>query len=132
MLAWGRSAGGQGGSDGGLVAGGRGHRRSRRVARASRRLHGAGVRGRAALAGGRHWRAEAAFYRLSVIDPDADQRWPHYLSALLAVSGAGVLLLYVMLRLQAFLPYSLGHPGMSPALAWDTAVSFTTNTSWQN
>ena len=82
--------------------------------------------------GGRHWRAEAAFYRLSGIDPDADQRWPHYLAALLAVSGAGILLLYLMLRLQALLPYSLGHPGMSPALAWDTAVSFTTNTSWQN
>ena len=84
------------------------------------------------FAGGRHWRAEAAFYRVSGIDPAADQRWPHYFGALLAVSGAGVLLLYLMLRLQAFLPYSLGHPGMSPALAWDTAVSFTTNTSWQN
>ena len=66
------------------------------------------------FAGGRHWRAEAAFYRVSGIDPDADQRWPHYLAALLAVSGAGVLLLYLMLRLQALLPYSLGHPGMEP------------------
>jgi K+-transporting ATPase KdpA subunit len=80
----------------------------------------------------RHWRAEKAFYRACGIDPDADQRWPEYLRPLLAFSLAGILLLYLLLRAQAFLPYSLGHGGMSPALAFDTAVSFTTNTSWQN
>jgi K+-transporting ATPase A subunit len=45
---------------------------------------------------------------------------------------AGIVVLYLLLRLQGHLPFSLGHPGMSPALAFDTAVSFTTNTSWQN
>ena len=71
-------------------------------------------------------------YRCSGIDPEADQRWPEYLRSLLAVSLAGILLLYLLLRFQGALPYSLGHPGVSPALAFNTAVSFTTNTSWQN
>lgn len=40
--------------------------------------------------------------------------------------------LYALLRLQAHLPWATGHPGVSPGLAFNTAVSFTTNTSWQN
>jgi K+-transporting ATPase ATPase A chain len=80
----------------------------------------------------RHWRAEVLFYRCIGIDPEADQRWPEYLRSLLAVSLAGILVLYLLLRTQRFLPYSLGHPGVSPALAFNTAISFTTNTSWQN
>lgn len=80
----------------------------------------------------RHWRAERALYRLGGIDPDADQRWTAYLRSLLAVSLAGIGGFYLLLRAQAWLPYSLGHSGMSPDLAFDTAVSFTTNTSWQN
>jgi K+-transporting ATPase ATPase A chain len=80
----------------------------------------------------RHWRAEAAIYRVCGVDPDTDQRWPQYAIAVLAVSGLGVLLLYLVVRIQAALPYSLGHPGMNPALAFNTAISFTTNTSWQN
>src|ERR1700733_730479 len=81
---------------------------------------------------GRHWRAETVMYRLCGVDGDADQRWPEYLRSLLAGSLAGIVVLYGLLRLQSHLPYSLGHPGMNPALAFDTAVSFTTNTSWQN
>jgi K+-transporting ATPase A subunit len=80
----------------------------------------------------RHWRAEVLLYRFSGIDPEADQRWPEYLRSLLAVSLAGILVLDLLLRAQRFLPYSLGHPGVSPALAFNTAVSFTTNTSRQN
>jgi potassium-transporting ATPase potassium-binding subunit len=80
----------------------------------------------------RHWRLETVMYRFCGVDGDADQRWPEYLRSLLAVSAAGILVLYALLRLQSHLPYSLGHPGMNPALAFDTAVSFTTNTSWQN
>jgi K+-transporting ATPase KdpA subunit len=86
----------------------------------------------AAFSSPRHWRGEALLYRCCGIDPDTDQRWPDYLRSLLAVSLVGILLLYLLLRAQALLPYSLGHPGMNPALAFDTAVSFTTNTSWQN
>jgi K+-transporting ATPase ATPase A chain len=80
----------------------------------------------------RHWRAEMVIYRLGGMDPDTDQPWPHYIRSLLAMSVAGVVVLYLLLRLQGHLPFSLGHPGMSPALAFNTAVSFTTNTSWQN
>ncbi|WP_228640158.1 potassium-transporting ATPase subunit KdpA [Microtetraspora sp. AC03309] len=70
-------------------------------------------------------------YRLCGVDPDNDQRWPHYLGALLAFSGVGVLLLYIVLRAQPALPLPLGRTGLSPAVAFNTAVSFTTNTSWQ-
>jgi len=80
----------------------------------------------------RHWRAERVIYRVCGINPENDQRWLHYAVSVLAVSGGGVLLLYLLLRAQAALPFSFGHPGMSPALAFNTAVSFTTNTSWQN
>ena len=80
----------------------------------------------------RHWRAERLMYRACGINPENDQRWAHYAVSVLAVSGGGVLLLYLLLRAQAALPLSFGHPGMSPALAFNTAVSFTTNTSWQN
>ncbi|WP_433216996.1 potassium-transporting ATPase subunit KdpA [Microtetraspora malaysiensis] len=80
----------------------------------------------------RHWRVERVIYRLCGVDPDNDQRWPHYLGALLAFSGVGVLLLYIVLRAQPALPLSLGRTGLSPAAAFNTAVSFTTNTSWQS
>jgi K+-transporting ATPase KdpA subunit len=80
----------------------------------------------------RHWRVERVIYRLGGMDAEVDQPWPHYIRSLLATSVAGIVVLYLLLRLQGHLPFSLGHPGMSPALAFDTAVSFTTNTSWQN
>ncbi|XVQ85373.1 potassium-transporting ATPase subunit KdpA [Microbispora siamensis] len=85
-----------------------------------------------AYTGSRHWRLEKAIYRFCGVDPRAEQRWPHYLKALLTFSAAGVLLLYAILRLQPALPLSLGHPAFSPAAAFNTAVSFTTNTSWQS
>lgn len=80
----------------------------------------------------RHWRTERLCYRAGGIDPATDQRWPAYLRSLLLFSVAGVVLLYLILRLQAHLPYATGHPGVPPALAFNTAVSFTTNTSWQS
>ena len=80
----------------------------------------------------RHWRAETVIYRACGINPDDDQPWTHYAASVLAVSGAGILLLYLLLRVQGALPFSFGHPGLDPALAFNTAVSFTTNTSWQN
>lgn len=80
----------------------------------------------------RHWRTEKVLYRACGIDPDAEQRWTHYTGALLAFSAVGVLLLYLLLRVQAHLPWAVGHRGVPPALAFNTAVSFTTNTSWQS
>lgn len=82
--------------------------------------------------GARHWRVERMVYRLGGIDAQAEQDWKQYLRSLLALSAMGIALLYLLLRVQAHLPYAQGRPGLSPALAWNTAVSFTTNTSWQN
>jgi len=49
-------------------------------------------------------------YRLCRIDPEADQRWPHYLGSLLAVSAMGVAVLYAVLRTQAHLPFAFDQP----------------------
>ena len=78
-----------------------------------------------------HLRVERASYRALRVDPDADQRWSTYLLSLLGFSLASVLLLYVLERVQDHLPLSLGFAPMDPAGAWNTAVSFTTNTNWQ-
>jgi K+-transporting ATPase KdpA subunit len=80
----------------------------------------------------RHGRVESVVYRCCGVDPDREQTWTHYLGSLLAFSAVGVLALYGLLRLQSHLPFSEGHPGVPPALAFNTAVSFVTNTSWQN
>ncbi|MGW1003582.1 potassium-transporting ATPase subunit KdpA [Streptomyces sp. NPDC002520] len=63
--------------------------------------------------------------------PDAEQDWRHYLFALLAFTVAGIGALFALLTLQGKLPWSTGHAGMPWRLALHTAVSFTTNTSWQ-
>ncbi|MGH9262904.1 MAG: potassium-transporting ATPase subunit KdpA, partial [Acidimicrobiales bacterium] len=80
----------------------------------------------------KHVAVERAFYRSVRVDPDADQRWSTYLLSLLGFSAASVLFLYGLLRLQHVLPLSLGMAGMDSDLAWNTAVSFTTNTNWQS
>ena len=79
-----------------------------------------------------HLRIEKVIYRLCGINPHLEQTWTHYLAALLAFSMTSVLGLFALLRLQAHLPLAQGHQGVPPALAFNTAVSFTTNTSWQN
>jgi potassium-transporting ATPase potassium-binding subunit len=80
----------------------------------------------------RHWAVERRLYRVMGIDPAADQKWGAYLRSMLAFSAVSVLLLYGLMRLQHFLFLSLGMAGVPPALAWNTASSFTTNTNWQN
>lgn len=79
-----------------------------------------------------HTRVERVVYTLAGVDPEADQRWPVYLRSVLAFSLVSLLALYALLRLQHHLPQSQGHAGMTPALAWNTAASFVTNTDWQN
>ncbi|MGO2070049.1 potassium-transporting ATPase subunit KdpA [Glutamicibacter arilaitensis] len=80
---------------------------------------------------GRHLRAERAVYRVIGVNPDAVQTWRSYLRAVLGFSLIGLLVLYALLRLQQFLPASLGMEPMDPALAFNTAASFVTNTNWQ-
>jgi K+-transporting ATPase ATPase A chain len=75
---------------------------------------------------------EALFYRAGGIDPKADQGGRGYAVAMLAVNAAGFLLLYAILRLQGVLPLNpRGFDGLSPWLAFNTAVSFVSNTNWQ-
>jgi len=78
------------------------------------------------------WRVETAIYRIVGVEPDNEQRWTKYLTSLLAFSAVSVLLLYGILLGQTYLPEPWGHKGMTPALAFNTAISFTSNTSWQN
>ncbi|MEP7088578.1 MAG: potassium-transporting ATPase subunit KdpA [Nocardioidaceae bacterium] len=77
-------------------------------------------------------RVERVVYRLMGVDSKADQRWPVYARALLAFSVVSVLFLYVLQRVQAHLPLSLGFSGVAPAQAFNTAASFVTNTNWQS
>ena len=78
------------------------------------------------------WRIERGFYKLIGIDRSADQKWSVYVRSILAFSFVSVLFLYGLQRLQHYLPYSQGFPGVEPHTAWNTAASFVTNTNWQN
>ena len=76
---------------------------------------------------------EGLFYRAAGVDPTRSQGWLGYAGALLAFNLAGFILLYAMLRLQGVLPMNpQGFDGVSPHLAFNTAVSFVTNTNWQS
>jgi K+-transporting ATPase ATPase A chain len=79
-----------------------------------------------------HWRVERGIYKLIGVDAEADQKWSVYLRSMLAFSAVSVLFLYGLERLQHYLFFSLGLPGVPPPLAWNTAASFVTNTNWQN
>ena len=78
------------------------------------------------------WRVERRLYKLIGIDHTADQKWSAYLRSMLAFSLVSVLFLYGLERLQHYLFLSLGMANVPPALAWNTAASFVTNTNWQN
>ncbi len=80
----------------------------------------------------RHLRVERWIYRMVGVDPDAEQRWGTYLRGVLAFSLVSVLGLYALLRLQDRLPLSLGMAPIPPDQAFNTAVSFVTNTNWQS
>ena len=76
---------------------------------------------------------ERAFFRLCGVDPQREHTWQQYTLALLVFSGFGVLVTYALQRLQHLLPLNPQHLGpVAPDLAWNTAVSFTTNTNWQS
>ena len=65
------------------------------------------------------------------LDPDADQHWRTYAMSVLGFSLVGILVLYAFGRLQEHLPLSLGFAALPADGAWNTAVSFVTNTNWQ-
>ena len=78
------------------------------------------------------WRIERGIYKLIGVDHKADQRWASYLRSMLAFSFISVLFLYGLERLQHYLLLAEGMANVPPALAWNTAASFVTNTNWQN
>jgi K+-transporting ATPase ATPase A chain len=76
---------------------------------------------------------ERSLYRVCRIDPEREQRWNVYALALLAFSAVSFLVLYLIQRLQSDLPFNpTGVMNVHPALAFNTAVSFVTNTNWQS
>jgi len=77
-------------------------------------------------------RVERGFYRVIGVDASSSQSWPAYLRSVLAFSAVGILLVYALQRMQEWLPFSLGLPATSGHLAFNTAISFVTNTNWQS
>ena len=76
---------------------------------------------------------ERLLYRLCGVDPEREHDWKGYTVAMLLFSLFGLLVTYGIQRLQHVLPFNPQKLGPVPAdLAWNTAVSFTTNTNWQN
>jgi K+-transporting ATPase ATPase A chain len=75
---------------------------------------------------------ELSVYATAGIDPRKEQGWLAYTSAMLAFSAAGFILLYGLMRLQALLPINpQGFSAVPPDLAFNTSMSFVTNTNWQ-
>ncbi len=75
---------------------------------------------------------ERLIYRLTAVDDQQEMKWTEYGISMLLFSAVSMLLLYLMLRLQAHLPWNPQKFGaVSPDLAFNTAASFTTNTNWQ-
>ncbi|MGA2409168.1 MAG: potassium-transporting ATPase subunit KdpA [Candidatus Binataceae bacterium] len=75
---------------------------------------------------------ERLIYRVCGVNPAAEQTWTEYAIAMLLFSAAGMLLLYLIERLQFYLPFNpQGFTAVAPDLSFNTAASFTTNTNWQ-
>lgn len=81
----------------------------------------------------KHSYAERFIYRLIGANPDSEQTWVTYTRSVLAFSAVSVMFLFVLQLIQDKLPLHLHDPAtkMTPALAWNTAISFVTNTNWQ-
>jgi K+-transporting ATPase ATPase A chain len=76
---------------------------------------------------------ERGIYRACGIDESREQGWKGYATSVLVMAGVSIVALYALLRLQDVLPLNpTGAPAITPDLAFNTAVSFETNTNWQN
>jgi potassium-transporting ATPase potassium-binding subunit len=78
-------------------------------------------------------RVERVIYRLIGADPKSEQSWGAYARSVLAFSAISILFLFIFQLVQGKLPLHLNDPAtsMTPVLAWNTAISFVTNTNWQ-
>ncbi|WP_321801068.1 potassium-transporting ATPase subunit KdpA [Caballeronia sp. J97] len=76
---------------------------------------------------------ETLLYRIAGVDPESEMSWKHYALAVMLFNVLGALALYAILRLQGMLPANpQGMAGMTPDAAFNTAISFVTNTNWQD
>ena len=76
---------------------------------------------------------ERVFYRLSGVDERSDQNWLTYAVSMLLFSLVGFLSLYALMRFQALLPFNpAGQSTVEQGVAFNTSMSFTTNTNWQS
>jgi potassium-transporting ATPase potassium-binding subunit len=76
---------------------------------------------------------ERPIYRVLRVDPAAEQTWSRYATSVIVFSGVALLLTYAIFRLQGHLPFNPSHfPGVRADTAWNTSVSFVTNTNWQS
>ncbi|MGH3960028.1 potassium-transporting ATPase subunit KdpA [Mycobacterium sp.] len=82
----------------------------------------------------KHSRTERCIYRFVGANPQLEQTWATYARSVLAFCAVSIVFLFVLQLVQKWLPLHLGNPAtpMTPALAWNTAVSFVTNTNWQS
>jgi K+-transporting ATPase ATPase A chain len=88
--------------------------------------------GDARSGGGVLGRLERGLYRLAGVDPGEQMSWRRYAAALLLFNGLGLLAVHALQRLQGSLPLNAARlPAVDPRVAWNTAVSFATNTNWQ-
>ncbi|WP_328367781.1 potassium-transporting ATPase subunit KdpA [Micromonospora zamorensis] len=85
-----------------------------------------------AVAGTKQSRVERGIFRLIGVNPAAEQTWGVYARSVLAFSAVSLLFLYLFQRVQNHLWLSLGFDPVVPHGAWNTAVSFVTNTNWQS
>jgi potassium-transporting ATPase potassium-binding subunit len=77
---------------------------------------------------------ERLLYRLTGVDAELEMDWPQYAIAFIVFTFVGTVVLYAILRLQQYLPFSDGRyqtASLNPALAMNTAISFATTTTWQ-
>lgn len=80
----------------------------------------------------KHLGVERGFYRAIGVRPEANQHWTKYTASVLSFSAVSVIFVYLLQRMQQWLPLNHGKGPVSPDQAWNTAVSFTTNTNWQS
>ena len=79
------------------------------------------------------WPVERLLYKVTGVQQEEEMTWGQYALAMLVFSAATLLLTYGIERAQHWLPLNSQHlAGVAPGLAWNTAVSFTTNTNWQS
>jgi len=79
------------------------------------------------------WPVELTLYRAGGIEEKSEQGWLRYTVGMLLFNAGGFVILYALLRLQAVLPFNpAGQSAVAPDLSFNTAISFVTNTNWQN